>query len=307
MVQIIDNILVCPVSKSKFIHKDDSFWIADDGIKYPVVDGIPILVKDYDAHLDRIKKFQQSHKEEWYTDDQVESYDEGPYRHHLKRRSQIVKSWIQDYFSKSIRLQNMPNIVDLGCGDGGSSRWLVSSAPKNSNFILLDYNYDRLIKARYHLSADNIYHFLSDITNPPILDETIDLVFSNHVIEHVPNDIDVFKSAYNMLKPGGVFILGCPNEGVFWWMLAYALSPKSIRHTDHIHFYDADVLVEMATSVGLIHSKTERIGYGIPHWVVDYFIRRYKIVDDVFHFIGKILFPGQASSLYLAFTKPNDI
>ena len=41
--------------------------------------------------------------------------------------------------------------------------------------------------------------------------ETVDAVYSHHVIEHLPNLEDHFKDVYRCLKPGGVYRVGGPN------------------------------------------------------------------------------------------------
>ena len=41
------------------------------------------------------------------------------------------------------------------------------------------------------------------------------------------------------------------------------------------------------------------MGWGPPDWRLDGKIRKHKIVDDGFEMVGRLLFPKQASSLYV--------
>jgi SAM-dependent methyltransferase len=45
----------------------------------------------------------------------------------------------------------------------------------------------------------------------PFKSETLDAVYSHHVIEHLPRVAAHFRSVYRCLKPGGVYRVGGPN------------------------------------------------------------------------------------------------
>ncbi|MDR2011110.1 MAG: class I SAM-dependent methyltransferase [Bacteroidales bacterium] len=49
-----------------------------------------------------------------------------------------------------------------------------------------------------------------DIMNIPIEDNSYDIVFCNHVLEHVENDITAMKEVYRVLKPEGWAIMQVP-------------------------------------------------------------------------------------------------
>lgn len=293
---------ISPVSRQPLTFASGVFRNEHDSEIFPVIEDIPLLISNPKEHLDYIKNQVASPKGAWFSSSQVDSYDKGPYRHHLHKRRTCVNYSVKKYFESNT--VKRPKFVDLGCGDGCSSRWVIEAAPPNSTFLLTDYSFDRLVKARKLIGEGPQYnYFLSDITNVPIPAETIDFVFSNHVIEHIPNDFGIFENAFSILKKGGKFLLGCPNEGVFWWMLAYALSPASIRSSDHIHFYNDDILIEMGTRAGFKRETVIHLGYGIPHWTLDALLRNIKLFDSLLHTFGKILFRKQSSCLYIEFIK----
>ncbi len=299
-----ESIFICPAGGGRLFYSDSGLQ-SSAGISYPVVDGIPILIQDHQEHLKRIEQLKASSKGAWYSQTQVDYYDRGPYRHALEKRRKIVQQWISLYCKDMLsKDRDKPLIVlDHGCGDGASSRWIDSTIPDGSKLLLTDYNFERITRARNLLGADNKTYFLSQVTQPPLPAGSVDLVFSNHVIEHVPEDQTLLKQIHRILRPGGYLILGCPTEGVFFWMLAYSLSPATIRKSDHLHFYNGGLLKKMGEEAALEHVKTRHTGYGFPHWKIDLLIRRFKIVDDIFNVIGKTFFPGQASSIYLLFKK----
>ena len=51
-----------------------------------------------------------------------------------------------------------------------------------------------------------------DLRNPlPFHNNSVDAVYSHHVIEHLPNIEEHLKDIYRCLKPGGVYRVGGPN------------------------------------------------------------------------------------------------
>jgi SAM-dependent methyltransferase len=52
----------------------------------------------------------------------------------------------------------------------------------------------------------------ADLRNPlPFWDQTVDAMYSHHMIEHLPNLEFHFKDVYRCLKPGGTYRVGGPN------------------------------------------------------------------------------------------------
>ena len=52
----------------------------------------------------------------------------------------------------------------------------------------------------------------ADICNLPFKDNEFDVVFCNHVLEHIPDDIRAMQELYRILKPGGMSILQIPQD-----------------------------------------------------------------------------------------------
>lgn len=52
----------------------------------------------------------------------------------------------------------------------------------------------------------------ADICNLPFTDNEYDVIFCNHVLEHIPNDTKAMQELYRVLKPGGMAILQIPQD-----------------------------------------------------------------------------------------------
>jgi len=52
----------------------------------------------------------------------------------------------------------------------------------------------------------------ADICNLPFEDNTYDIIFCNHVLEHIPDDTKAMQELYRVLKKGGMAILQIPQD-----------------------------------------------------------------------------------------------
>ncbi|MFC0519817.1 class I SAM-dependent methyltransferase [Mesonia maritima] len=52
----------------------------------------------------------------------------------------------------------------------------------------------------------------ADICNLPFKDNTYDVIFCNHVLEHIPDDTKATKELYRVLAPNGMAILQVPQD-----------------------------------------------------------------------------------------------
>lgn len=52
----------------------------------------------------------------------------------------------------------------------------------------------------------------ADICNLPFKNNTYDVIFCNHVLEHIPDDTKAMQELYRVLKPGGMAVLQIPQD-----------------------------------------------------------------------------------------------
>jgi SAM-dependent methyltransferase len=263
--------------------------------RYPLIREIPILVRDWGKHEEEIQEARRVNPG-WYEKEQLDEAI-NPWRHHLKKRRHYVERSIAQYLHVTGQRQ-AKTLLDMGCGDGNNLEYLRKYTER---LFGSDYNLIRLLRARSRQYGITL--FLADILDYPVRDDFFDIIFFNHVIEHIPDDAKALETVFRILKPKGLLVLGTPNEGVWWWQLAYRLQPETLKKTDHVHFYTAESLYEKLIRQGFKLLEVKHIGWGPPHWSLDERIRKYKIVDDILERIGKTFFPQQASSLYILATK----
>ncbi|HHX08655.1 MAG TPA: class I SAM-dependent methyltransferase [Chloroflexi bacterium] len=93
-----------------------------------------------------------------------------------------------------------------GCGVGA---YLAKLVPISDQVYGLDIELPRVEQSRAF--SPNVVCGAGEFL--PFLSETMDLVFSHEVLEHVQDDQQAIREMVRVLKPGGRIVLFCPNRG----------------------------------------------------------------------------------------------
>lgn len=289
----------CPNCKSGPLEAsvNDSLKCVSCGSDFGCQDGIPILVEDWRRHEAELEQ-ARANLPGWYEEEQA-AEAESPWRHHLFRRRSFVQSALRSFTSKTGG--KAARLLDLGCGDGNHLTWLKDHAER---LYGSDYNLLRLIRSDARKTGATL--FLADIMSYPSHGDFFDVIYFNHVLEHIPDDARALETVARILKPGGLLVLGVPNEGAWWWQLAYRRAPVVRANTDHVNFYTGKTLAQKVEQSGLRVTQVKPIGWGPPDWNLDMRMRRYKFWDDTFEWLGKRLLPSQSVALYVLAEKPLD-
>ncbi len=282
----------CPSCGSESLEKAEDCIRCDNcNSTFPCSQDIPILVKDPEHHESEIKE-ARSVNPLWYVDEQPPE-EASPWRHHLKKRRNYVENVLRRALAAQGK-EKFNRLLDLGCGDGNNLSWLAQYAEQSFGS---DYNMVRLTRAKAKVQSAHV--FLADLLDYPAKDNTFDIIFFNHVLEHIQEDTDALKQVHRILAPDGLLVLGTPNEGAWWWQLAYRRDPESLAQSDHVQFYTSDTLSARVKDTGFSISEVHHMGWGPPDWRLDGIWRQHKFVDDAFEWVGKAFLRKQASSLYV--------
>ena len=86
----------------------------------------------------------------------------------------------------------------------------------------------------------------ADITNLPFDDNSFDVIFCNHVLEHIPDDTKAMKELFRVMKKGGMGIFQIPqdNERLVTFEDNSITDPKErakvFGQYDHVRIYGRD-------------------------------------------------------------------
>ena len=181
-----------------------------------------------------------------------------------KCKSSDRERLIYTYLVEKIDLLNQPK----------NTRILHLAPEKNISRILHNHEFSHYVCGDLFTPG---YHYPEYVRNMNVLDipfedDYFDLIICNHLLEHVPNDVDAMKELYRVLKPGGQAILQVPfsknSEKTFE---DYSVTDPAEREMvfgqfDHVRIYGEDYF-ERLESVGFtmkrINISEEFSKYGV--------------------------------------------
>jgi SAM-dependent methyltransferase len=116
-------------------------------------------------------------------------------------------------------------VIDFGCGGGSVLAELA--AGRKIGVEIGD-------AARDHARSRGLEVFDS---LDPVADESVDVVISNHALEHVPYPIGALAEMRRVLKEGGLLVLCVPIDD---WRNHRAFDPADMNH--HLHTWTVQLL-----------------------------------------------------------------
>ncbi|NJR48655.1 MAG: methyltransferase domain-containing protein [Leptolyngbyaceae cyanobacterium CSU_1_3] len=120
------------------------------------------------------------------------------------------------------------NILDVGCGIGGSSLYLAEKFGATATGVTLSPVQANRAIDRAQAAQIDAHFQVADALNMPFADHSFDLVWSLESGEHMPDKAKFLQECYRVLKPGGTFILAT------WCHRSTHLYPLSTDEQKHL-------------------------------------------------------------------------
>lgn len=137
-------------------------------------------------------------------------------------------------------------VLDFGCGGG-----FVLAALECARKIGVEVNPEAVQHAA-SLGLE-LHRELSDVP-----DGIVDIVISNHALEHVPYPIEALKELRQKLKPGGKAIICLPIDD---WRNQKKVNPNDRNH--HLHTWTPQLFANMLSEAGF---QSEEIRVLTHYW-----------------------------------------
>lgn len=126
----------------------------------------------------------------------------------------FLREWYVKRKIKELYGKNPPkNILDAGCGFGQYSYFMAKKFPVAKIFSV-DVKVDYLEDCKYFFEKtglENTEFAFADLTKIDY-ENQYDFALSVDVMEHIEDDIGVFKRFYKALKPGGRVLINTPSN-----------------------------------------------------------------------------------------------
>jgi len=107
-------------------------------------------------------------------------------------------------------LNKESSVIDVGCGAGIGIKHLISKGIVN--VIGIDMNQDKLNVAKKIVDKD--VFIKSSATDLPFNNNTFDVVWCSHALEHILNPIKALKEFSRVCKPSGYILIIVPYPDV---------------------------------------------------------------------------------------------
>ncbi len=232
----------------------------------------------------------------WYTGDQFAAA-------RCPSRQRVVQNRIQFFLSvMSDAASRVPEhfvLLDAGCGDGTNLTALHSVGKWHC--MGMDYNPLRLRRARENSRGAAVV--AGQLTKIGLRDASVDGILSNHVLEHIEDDVSVLKELYRVLKDSGVLIVGVPNEGCLMAQFRNRIvQPSIMKTTDHIRFNTEHQMRLKLESVGFQIDHVRRESFFMPHSRLNDLFASSNPGFSLLSFLGH-LFTSQCAGLHFVCRK----
>ena len=209
------------------------------------------------------EKSQELYKEEYYVADESNDSGYGDYASEEKTH--------ECTFNKRLERveQLMPNkgvMIDYGCAIGH-----LCKVAKNRGWTIFgsDFSSFGAITTKENYEVET---FISDVTYPPIRENSVDLVCMYDLIEHVPNPQEAIRKVSEIIKPNGHIHLVTPDCG----SLSRKLFKDSWFHykpKEHLYYFDQETMRKMLTENGF---EIEWIGSSTSHMTFGDIVKRFE-------------------------------
>ncbi len=133
-------------------------------------------------------------------------------------------------------------VLDVGCGQG---RHLMLM-PEGS--IGIDLHPNKELVGDYELLIHDLDNGL------PFKDNSFDVIFGLHVLEHLETPYKTLKDFYRYLKRGGRLIVGIPNPACIYFDF-YGLTEES-DWSEHLYAWNMKQAIRFITNCGFSVEKT---------------------------------------------------
>lgn len=211
--------------------------------------------------------------EDWYEEANKESLPS----HVLDSKNPIIR-WEENRRRKKIinmilKSKNHNVVADVGCANGFLSKPLL---PHVEKVYCIDLDKNMLDMAKKNVNSPKAEYIHSDAENIDLPDNSVDVAFATHLLEHIPSPRKGIQELCRITKPDGSIILNLPNERAVLFLKSMM---KKLHLTfllggeyniglapGHLHIFDKKLLQKESKGISII----KNLSYNPPMFTFMY-------------------------------------
>lgn len=247
---MLPRLLRCPHCNSELAL--DTEAVCASGHRYPIQDGIPVLLDE-----ETIADEQQYSGQQAYFDAEFRGYE----RYSLE-------NWRTAYLERlraAGLLDTAAPLVDVGVG--GSGYTVIEAARAGLPAIGCDLSLEGLRTARAFAAAEGVADqtlwVRCSAEKLPLASSSVGAALAIAVLEHVPDDDSALHELARVLRRGGRAWITVPHAMRHISPVLRGANRRHDRRLGHLRRYEADSLVERATGVGLEPVEVQFTGHPV--------------------------------------------
>lgn len=136
-------------------------------------------------------------------------------------------------------------LLDIGCGSGHRMKQMLSLGWRASG---IDFD-EKAVSAARQRGLDVSCGTIPGKWFPP---NSFDAIIMNHVIEHVPNPIELLAECARILKPGGQVVMTTPNNASLGHRL-FKMNWRGLEPPRHLHIFCRSSIESLLKKAGFQH------------------------------------------------------
>ena len=190
------ELLICPACAGALTAD----WLCIGcGARYEARDGIPNLRLPSNARVDKVRRF--------YEYAPFPGYSENDSLSSLRARAE------RNEFARRLdqAIPGNARILEIGCGTGQMSLHLARADRLVIGADLTRASLELAAAAAHRFKLDGVLFVETDLHRPGLRAASFDVVYSSGVLHHTPNPRAAFARIVQLVRPGGVIVLGLYN------------------------------------------------------------------------------------------------
>lgn len=194
-------------------------------------------------------------------------------------------AWIVDRIRRESRSSaGVFRILDVGCGDAVITKRLRTAFPQ-ADIKAINLDSIRLRRAvRY---CPGVAFVKGDVGALPFREATFHVVLCHHVVEHVDDDLRVLAECRRVVRAGGLFILGIPQEDGAIGRFVRTIHRRLYAEGEHVNFYTIATMRERLAGVGFREVEHAKFGFLFPYYYLHVILVWNRLTFTLGHIVSQ--------------------